>query len=49
MNYKINNNKMFISLQTGDEIIESITKIFKEEKVYSGMINVISEVSSNYK
>ena len=36
---------MFISLQTGDEIIESITKIFKEEKVYSGMINGIGAIN----
>ena len=45
MNYKINNNKIFISLQTGDEIIESITKIFKEEKFYSGMINGIGAIN----
>ena len=45
MKYKINNNKIFISLQTGDEIIESITNVLKEEKIYSGMINGIGAIN----
>ena len=45
MKYKINNNKVFISLETGDEIIESITNVLKIEKIYSGMINGIGAIS----
>ena len=45
MKYIINNNKIFISLKTGDEIVESITSIFKEEKIYSGMINGIGAIN----
>ena len=45
MKYKINNNKVFISLETGDEIIESITNCLKIEKIYSGMINGIGAIS----
>lgn len=45
MKYIIKNNKIFISLQTGDEIVESITDIFKEEKIYSGMINGIGAIN----
>jgi hypothetical protein len=44
MKYKINNNKVFISLETGDEIIESITNVLKIEKIYSGMINGIGAI-----
>jgi hypothetical protein len=45
MKYKRNNNKVFISLETGDEIIESITNVLKIEKIYSGMINGIGAIS----
>ena len=45
MKYIIKNNKIFISLQTGDEIVESITDIFKQEKIYSGMINGIGAIN----
>jgi len=45
MKYKINNNKVFISLQTGDEIIESITSFLKEKNIYSGMINGIGAIN----
>ena len=45
MKYIINNNKIFISLQTGDEIIESITSILKKEKIHSGMINGIGAIN----
>ncbi len=45
MKYTINNNKIFISLQTGDEIVKSITNILKEEKFYSGMINGIGAIN----
>jgi len=45
MKYKINNNKVFISLQTGDEIIGSITSFLKEKNIYSGMINGIGAIN----
>lgn len=45
MKYKRNNNKVLISLETGDEIIESITNVLKIEKIYSGMINGIGAIS----
>lgn len=45
MKYKINNNRLFISLQTGDEIIKSMTDVLVKEKINSGTINGIGAIN----
>ena len=45
MKYKINNDRLFISLQTGDELIKSITDVLIKEKINSGIINGIGAIN----
>ena len=45
MKYKINNDRLFISLQTGDELVTSITDVLIKEKINSGLINGIGAIN----
>ena len=39
MNYLRDNNNIFVSLEEGDEVFESLYKVIDSEKIETGWIN----------
>ena len=44
MNYRVEKDKILITLDTGDEIIDSIYKIVKNENISFGWLNAIGAI-----